>query len=573
MKRSTLIITSLSLVASVAAIGITVYNFTQKQQASFSYVTTEKRSLTSNVEATGSVKAAQSVDLSFEQGGRITQIPVKVGDSIKAGAILMQLDNSAQAQQVAQARAYLNQKIAGATSQSIAVSQASVDAANADLQKTKADSATTLSVAQASLATATNNLKLASGGDESQIVSQAYESGAAALQSALPKLSDALNQADAILGVDNLSANLNYQSQISALDPSRLDLAKSQYLQLKSQVALVTNQITQLNGMSSHAEIEAGFVSETAALNAASQLLASVSNVLNATIAGSTLPADVLAAKESSIEAARATLAGQQTALVTAHQAIQNAANSLQTYTIAATAAQTNLTNTQASIAAQIALKQAAYNQAVAVLATLTSPARSVDLAPLRAAEQAAAVNFNHTILRSPIDGIVSRQNGSVGELVSPSIPLVSVINQNVLQVDVEVPETNIHTISLGQKSDVSLDASNSSSTFTATVIKIAPAASATGGYTVTLQFDAPNPSIKVGMTANVQIQTGHREASVSVPSSSVFQKDGNFFVLLDGGSGRPVEHPVTVGLHGQDGWWEITDGLQAGEKIIRFDQ
>lgn len=574
MKRSTLLITSISLVASIAAISFAVYSLTQKQQASFSYVSAEQRNLVSSVEATGQVKAAQSVDLSFVQGGRITQIPVKVGDAVKAGQILMQLDNAAQAAQVAQARAYLNQKAAGATVQNIAVAQAAVDAANADLQKTKADTNATVAASQSAVDSANNNLKLAAGGENSQIVSHAYESAVASLESTLPVLSSTLNQADAILGVDSISTNLQSQGQISALDPTRLTTAKNQYLQFKTQIATLSTRITSLSSLSGHQEIEAGFVDEGTALGSATQLLSAVTDVLNASVAGSSLPADVLSAKQASIITGRAQIANQQTALVNAHQAIDNAKNSLQSYTIAANAAQTSLTNTQASVAALIKLKQAAYDQALAALAVIASPTRAVDLAPLRAGLSAAEVNYDTTILRSPIDGIVSRQDGSIGQLVSPSAPLVSVINQQVLQIEVEIPETNIHAISLGQKAQVTLDAAQVSSTFEATVIKLAPATSASSGsYTVTLQFDTPDTSIKVGMTANVRIQTGSANAAVSVPHSSVFQKDGNFFVLLDGGSGRPVEHPVTVGLHGQDGWWQITDGLTVGEKIIRFDQ
>lgn len=90
------------------------------------------------VEATGNVKSADTVDLAFQTGGKISRINVKVGNHVSKGQTLAYLDNTSERAALSQAQAKLNQLINGATSQDLAVSEASVASANTDLVNAQA---------------------------------------------------------------------------------------------------------------------------------------------------------------------------------------------------------------------------------------------------------------------------------------------------------------------------------------------------------------------------------------------------------------------------------------------------
>ncbi len=80
---------------------------------------------------TGTLQAANQVDLGFKTGGKLTKLNVKVGDQVKEGQLLAELDNTAQELQYEQAK----QNLAGQTSvAAIATAQQSIAQATLDLQ-------------------------------------------------------------------------------------------------------------------------------------------------------------------------------------------------------------------------------------------------------------------------------------------------------------------------------------------------------------------------------------------------------------------------------------------------------
>ncbi len=117
-------------------------------------------------------------------------------------------------------------------------------------------------------------------------MSQAYESAVATLQATLPKLDDAMTQADNVLAVDNISANLSFQSVLAVLNSAKLPIATNAYKQTKTDVQAAHAAIATLTTASSHDEIDAAFPIAEKALGSVGTMLPTVSDVLNATVAG-----------------------------------------------------------------------------------------------------------------------------------------------------------------------------------------------------------------------------------------------------------------------------------------------
>jgi len=90
------------LLALAAAAGIAYYNKSQAPVATETVVPAERGDIKSVVSSTGTVKAVNSVTVSSRVTGLITEVRVKENDLVKAGDVLLVLDDTAIQAQVAQ---------------------------------------------------------------------------------------------------------------------------------------------------------------------------------------------------------------------------------------------------------------------------------------------------------------------------------------------------------------------------------------------------------------------------------------------------------------------------------------
>ncbi len=560
--------------ASVLILGVMGYVWLAPTHPVFQYTTAASRELTETVSVNAPIQGAEQVDLSFDRTGQIAKVYANVGDVVKAGQPLLALDNSLEASQLAGAEATLNQHLAGSTSANIQMAQAAVDAAKADLDKAKADASTQQVAAEAAYDTAWSNLQLANGGENSQVVTEAYQTAIASLKTVLPKLSDALTQANTVLGVDNSGASSFPQQYNSLTNANTLNTAKTLYYQAKNDYGIAEQSVNDLVLTSAHDTVDQALGVSLTAADSSNKLLGSVSDVLNNVSPQGSLTPDELAAEKTLIENTQVEVAGTYSTLVSQQQAITAASTSLTKYTIAYNQAVQNVANVKSSTEATVSLKEAAYQQALANLSATTAPPRAVDVAALRAAVAAASATFDKTILKSPIDGIITRQDGKVGASVVPNVAIISVINGTALQIKPLLAENDIAKVAVGDQVDVTIDAYGLGTIFPAQVVAIDPAlstaADGTSGYQVTIQFTGSDSRIKTGMTANASIVVATTTAAVAVPKSAVIQRDGESFVHFLS-HGNVIEEPVIVGVKGDDGWWEITSGLSDGQQVVNF--
>jgi HlyD family secretion protein len=192
---------------------------------------------------------------------------------------------------------------------------------------------------------------------------------------------------------------------------------------------------------------------------------------------------------------------------------------------------------------------------------------------------------------------------------------LLTIADMSVLEVEVEVDETDIPTVSLGQDARVTIDAVPNR-TFRGRVTEIGnspiQAAGQTTGqqqattFKVVVTLDEEVPDVRPGFTATAEITTSTRAGVVSVPIQSLTVREMLFdaggtlvreeprrrrtsdleptvsasnepppghtreetegvFVLREG---RAVFTPVTIGIAGER-YFEVVDGLAAGDQVI----
>ena len=146
---------------------------------------------------------------------------------------------------------------------------------------------------------------------------------------------------------------------------------------------------------------------------------------------------------------------------------------------------------------------------------------------------ESARYDLSKVRIESPIDGIVTRRNIEEGETVvvgtmnNPGTVLLTVADMSVIEAEVEVDETDIPSVRLGQPAKVSVDAMPDK-TFTGKVTEIgnspiqatgqASATSQATNFKVVVTLDGEVPEIRPGFTCTAEITTATRQDTLSVP-------------------------------------------------------
>ena len=195
--------------------------------------------------------------------------------------------------------------------------------------------------------------------------------------------------------------------------------------------------------------------------------------------------------------------------------------------------------------------------------------AKRAEVDSAKASLLALEAQLGKTVIRSPIAGIVTKQDAKKGEIASAGSLLVSVISDAKYEIEANVPEADIAKIKIGNTAEVTLDA-YPDVFFKATVTKIDPAETVIEGvatYKTTLQFSQNDSRIRSGMTANTDIEGEKREDVLVIPARAIKQKEGKKIVeILDGEVTRDVE--IETGLRGSSGDIEVVSGLKEGDEI-----
>ncbi|KND48949.1 MAG: HlyD family secretion protein [Parcubacteria bacterium C7867-005] len=192
----------------------------------------------------------------------------------------------------------------------------------------------------------------------------------------------------------------------------------------------------------------------------------------------------------------------------------------------------------------------------------------------LRADKALIEADLRKTVLRSPINGLVTKMDAKKGEIVTTGGSLVGIISDELLQIEAFVSEVNIGKVRVGNRVSVEFDAIKDTE-YSGKVVYVDPASTLVDGvptYKVTVIFDNSDTSkdlsvIRSGLTANLKIETKKIEDVLKIPEYALEKRSDGNFVLVLSDSGEE-EREVEVGLRGKDGQIEVISGLSVDEKI-----
>jgi HlyD family secretion protein len=230
--------------------------------------------------------------------------------------------------------------------------------------------------------------------------------------------------------------------------------------------------------------------------------------------------------------------------------------------------------------------------------------------------------NLSQVIITSPMDGLVTRRSieegetAMIGTMNNAGSVLLTIADMSVLEAEVEVDETEIPTVALGQEARVTIDAVPGR-TFKGRVTEIgnSPVQTTTQNtgqrqattFKVVITLEEEVPDVRPGFTCTAEITTATRKDVVSVPIQALTVREMLYddkgtmvretsnrrrrssaveatvsasnepppghtrketegvFVVRDG---RVVFTPVKIGVAGEQ-YFEVIEGLAAGDQVI----
>ena len=151
-----------------------------------------------------------------------------------------------------------------------------------------------------------------------------------------------------------------------------------------------------------------------------------------------------------------------------------------------------------------------------------------------RATLESAEYDLEQVTITSPIDGVVTRRNIEEGETVvigtmnNPGTVLMTIADFSILEAHVEVDETDIPSVQLGQAATITIDALPDT-TYTGRVTEIGNSPIQGGelgtnqatNFEVVVTLNGDVPGVRPGFTATADIQTAMRTDVVAVPIQS----------------------------------------------------
>jgi HlyD family secretion protein len=200
------------------------------------------------------------------------------------------------------------------------------------------------------------------------------------------------------------------------------------------------------------------------------------------------------------------------------------------------------------------------------------------------------------TTVRSPMDGIVTARRVEEGEVAvigiqnSPGTVLLQISDMSVVETELEVDETSIPAVKVGQEARVRIDA-YPNRTFEGVVTEVgsSPIQRSTGTATqneaikflVKVQVRNPPEGIKPGLSVQADVLTGFRAGALTVPIQALVLRDEEAkpgekrtgprrevegVYVVDGG--KVAFREIRTGLLGEMSL-EVTDGVKEGESIV----
>jgi len=175
---------------------------------------------------------------------------------------------------------------------------------------------------------------------------------------------------------------------------------------------------------------------------------------------------------------------------------------------------------------------------------------------------------WEHTQLRSPIDGVVDNTIPNVGDFAPPGMPIARIVNTSIVKIQSDVPELYSGSIHPATKATVSFDALPGDTL--KGEVSFVGATVSSSNRSLPVEIILPNPSrtIKPEMVAKVRLQREAKASAIMVSDNVVQLVDRDRVIAYVENNGKAEERRLRLGGH-QGIMVEVLDGLKPGDHLI----
>ena len=173
-------------------------------------------------------------------------------------------------------------------------------------------------------------------------------------------------------------------------------------------------------------------------------------------------------------------------------------------------------------------------------LSELDFNSRAIDLRSLKEQVQQADASLararddlSKTTIRSPMDGTVTKLNAEKGEITltgtmnNPGTVIMVVSDMGEILATVDVDETRVTQVRVGQTARVVVDAVGEAKPYTGKVVEVAGSAIQRAGqqtqvFEVKIALDTVDAQLRPGMTAKARVETERLDHAIAIPIQAV---------------------------------------------------
>ena len=226
--------------------------------------------------------------------------------------------------------------------------------------------------------------------------------------------------------------------------------------------------------------------------------------------------------------------------------------------------AEANADRDQAALDRAQELKERGFlSQASLDTALANKRSSDANLLSARASLSETQTRLSQAAIRAPVSGLVISRNVTRGQIVSAGSELFRIVRDGRLELDAQVPETDLALVRSGQSAVVSSDQVGET---TGTVRIVTPEVDPETRLGLARISLSAGAGFRPGMFGRARIDVGANPA-VTVPTAAVLYRENRPGVFLLDAQGRARFRPVVIQTRGRD--WTAVDGVEAGARVI----
>jgi len=179
-----------------------------------------------------------------------------------------------------------------------------------------------------------------------------------------------------------------------------------------------------------------------------------------------------------------------------------------------------------------------------------------------------AAALLSYSLIKSPIDGVVTDRPLYEGDLATANQPILTVMNLSSLIGKAHIPQAEAAQLKAGNPAELTI--AGLGEPVKGRVSLVSPALDP-GSTTVEVWVEArkPDPALRPGMTVQVSMTAKTVQDAIVVPAGAVFHsEEAGDYVLVAGSDSKAHQKKVQVGIRSKDSA-QIVSGINTGDPVI----